>query len=73
MQLQLPINFGHKLENWIVAAAYRILHLPVQAEADTYVMKLPDIDKFEEKLRKAEDELGIKLESRVPVTFERSK
>jgi len=36
-------------------------------------MKLPDIDKFEERLRKAEDELGIKLESRVPVTFERSK
>jgi len=36
-------------------------------------MKLPDIDKFEERLRKAEDELDIKLDNRVPVTFERSK
>jgi len=46
---------------------------PAQTEVDTYVMKLPDIDKFEERLRKAEDELGIKQDSRVPVTFERSK
>jgi len=47
--------------------------LPAQSEVETYVMKLPDIEKFEERLRKAEDELGIKQDSRVPVTFERSK
>jgi len=51
----------------------RILLLPAQSEVETYVMKLPDIEKFEERLRKAEDELGIKQDSRVPVTFERSK
>jgi len=47
--------------------------LSVQVDIDIYVMKLPDIDKFEERLRKAEDDLGIKLDNRVPVTFERSK
>jgi len=53
--------------------SYGILHLSVQVDIDIYVMKLPDIDKFEERLRKAEDDLGIKLDNRVPVTFERSK
>jgi len=57
----------------VIAVSVRSLLLLAQAEVEVYVMKLPDIEKFEERLRKAEDELGIKLENRVPVTFERSK
>jgi len=43
-----------------------------RADLDTYAMKIPDIERFEENLRKAEDDLGIKLENRVPVSYERS-
>ena len=32
-------------------------------------MKIPDVDKFEARLRKAEDDLGIKPGQGVPVTF----
>jgi len=72
MHLQLLVIlwvFG----NLVIAVSVRSLLLLAQAEVEVYVMKLPDIEKFEERLRKAEDELGIKLENRVPVTFERSK
>ena len=34
-----------------------------------YHMKIPDVDKFEARLRKAEDDLGIKPGQGVPVTF----
>uniref|UniRef100_A0A670YYH3 SPG7 matrix AAA peptidase subunit, paraplegin n=1 Tax=Pseudonaja textilis TaxID=8673 RepID=A0A670YYH3_PSETE len=38
----------------------------------TYVMKVANIDKFEEKLRAAEDELNIDLSDRIPVSYRRS-
>ena len=34
-----------------------------------YHMKIPDVDKFEARLRKVEDDLGIKPGQGVPVTF----
>ena len=45
----------------------------LQSEVDTYVVKVPDIEKFEERLRKAEDELGIKPENRVPISYQRDE
>ncbi|XP_063169187.1 paraplegin isoform X2 [Candoia aspera] len=38
----------------------------------TYVMKVANIDKFEEKLRAAEEELNIDLNDRIPVSYRRS-
>ncbi|KAG8144231.1 hypothetical protein E2320_001328 [Naja naja] len=38
----------------------------------TYVMKVANIDKFEEKLRAAEEELNIDLSDRIPVSYRRS-
>ena len=45
----------------------------VKSDVDSYIMKLPDIETFEERLRKAEEELGIKPENRVPVTYQRDE
>jgi hypothetical protein len=45
----------------------------MQSDVDSYIMKLPDIETFEERLRKAEEELGVKPENRVPVTYQRDE
>jgi hypothetical protein len=45
----------------------------VKSDVDSYIMKLPDIETFEERLRKAEEELGVKPEYRVPVTYQRDE
>uniref|UniRef100_A0A8D0L5E9 SPG7 matrix AAA peptidase subunit, paraplegin n=1 Tax=Sphenodon punctatus TaxID=8508 RepID=A0A8D0L5E9_SPHPU len=37
-----------------------------------YTMQMPNIDKFEEKLRAAEDELNIDVKDRIPVSYKRS-
>lgn len=36
-------------------------------------MQIPDVDKFEEKLREVEQQLGISPANGVPVVFERQK
>ena len=39
----------------------------------SYHMRIPDIDKFEARLRKAENDLGIKPGQGVPVAFVHDK
>jgi len=34
-------------------------------------VKIPEMEKFEEKLRKAEEEIGIKPNNYVPVVYQR--
>ncbi|XP_065323423.1 paraplegin-like [Gordionus sp. m RMFG-2023] len=39
----------------------------------TYYMAIPEIDKFEEKLRKVENQMGIKPENSIPVVYEHNE
>lgn len=42
-----------------------------KAEDGIYAVKIPEMEKFEEKLRKAEEEIGIKPNNYVPVVYQR--
>lgn len=42
-------------------------------EHKTFHMNIVDIQKFEEKLREAEEKLGIKPENWIPVVYERNQ
>ena len=44
-----------------------------QVDRDSYVVKISSVQKFEEKLRKAEHDLGIKEERGVPVIYKRNR
>lgn len=46
--------------------------LPLQRIALMYRMQVANIDKFEEKLRAAEDELNIDSRDRIPVLYKRT-
>lgn len=50
---------------------YPALFLP-QRLALLYRMQVANIDKFEEKLRAAEDELNIESKDRIPVSYKRT-
>lgn len=41
----------------------------MQSRSQFYIIKTPDIDKFEEKLREAEQQLGISPSNAVPVEY----
>ena len=38
-----------------------------------FMLKIADVNSFEEKLRKAEEEIGIRPENGVPVSYNRNK
>lgn len=42
-----------------------------KADDGIYAVRIPEIDKFEEKLRKAEEDLGIKPNGYVPIAYQR--
>ena len=44
----------------------------LQRLALTYRMQVANIDKFEEKLRAAEEELNIDVKDRIPVSYKRT-
>ena len=48
------------------------LFLFLQRLALTYRMQVANIDKFEEKLRAAEEELNIDVKDRIPVSYKRT-
>lgn len=44
-----------------------------QADSDFYTLKIVDSEKFEDKIRKAELELGIKPEQGISISYQREK
>lgn len=59
---------------WVGGLSCLSLSLPLcfQRLALMYRMQVANIDKFEEKLRAAEDELNIESKDRIPVSYKRT-
>ena len=45
----------------------------MQAESEVYTLKIVDASKFEDKVRKAEAELGLRPEAGVPISYKRER
>ena len=45
----------------------------LKVDSDVYTLKIVDADKFEDKVRKAESELGVRPEAGVPISYKREK
>jgi hypothetical protein len=56
-----------------ISSLINFLNSSVPTEHKTYYLMLPDVGKFEARLREAESQLGIRVGTEVPVIIERNQ